>query len=214
MTSVSTARRSRASTRPAPDRPAERLLDTATKLFAYQGIRAVGIDLILREANVAKSSLYSSFGSKEALVIAYLERLDQVDRNRWSQRTAKLTDPVAKVLAFFDAAAAAARARDYRGCLYANAATEFPSAELPPVRAHRDWVRSTMTDLLRAAQTAQPAILAGDIQILYDGALVGSKIERSTRPVTAARQLAERLIAAQRPHGGRVKRPTNRKSPA
>ncbi|BBZ40412.1 TetR/AcrR family transcriptional regulator [Mycobacterium conspicuum] len=198
MTTVPTARRGRAATNPVPDRPAERLLDTATKLFAYQGIRAVGIDLILREANVAKSSLYSSFGSKEALIVAYLKRLDQADRNRWNERTAELTDPVAKLLAFFDLAAAAARARDYRGCLYANAATEFPGAELAPVRAHRDWVRSTMTDLLRAAQTAQPSMLAGQIQILYDGGLVGSKIERSTKPVTAARTLAERLIDAQR----------------
>lgn len=196
MTSASTAVARRSPAQPAPDRPADRLLDTATKLFAYQGIRAVGIDLILREANVAKSSLYSCFGSKEALVIAYLERLDQADRNRWNERTAKLNDPVAKVLAFFDLAAAAARARDYRGCLYANAATEFPGVELAPVRAHRDWVHSTMTDLLRTAQTAQPSSVAGHIQILYDGALVGSKIERSTRPVSAARQLAKQLIAA------------------
>ncbi len=199
MTTVPVAAPRATRAQPTPDGPAGRLLDTATKLFAQQGIRAAGIDLILREANVAKSSLYSCFGSKEALVIAYLERLDQADRNRWIQRTAKLTDPVAKVLAFFDLAAAAARARDYRGCLYANAATEFPGAELAPVRAHRDWVRSTLTDLLRAARIAQPSVLAGQIQILYDGALVGSKIERSTRPVTAARQMAERLIAAPRP---------------
>ena len=53
-----------------------------------------------------------------------------------------------------------------------------------------------MTDLLRTAQTAQPSSVAGHIQILYDGALVGSKIERSTRPVSAARQLAKQLIAA------------------
>ena len=55
-----------------------------------------------------------------------------------------------------------------------------------------------MTGLLRAAHTAEPASVAGHIQILYDGALVGSKIERSIKPVTAARRLAERLIAAQR----------------
>lgn len=55
-----------------------------------------------------------------------------------------------------------------------------------------------ITDLLRTARATQPSMLAGHIQILYDGALVGSKIERSTKPVTAARQLAERLIAAQR----------------
>src|ERR1700742_2291325 len=102
MTSAATAVGLRSRARPAPDRPADRLLDTATKLFAYQGIRAVGIDLILREANVAKSSLYSCFGSKEALVVAYLEQLDQNDRNRWNERTAQLTDPVDKILAFFD----------------------------------------------------------------------------------------------------------------
>jgi AcrR family transcriptional regulator len=174
---------------------------TATKLFADQGIRAVGIDLILREANVAKSSMYSCFGSKEALVVAYLTRLDQTDRNRWGERTAQLIDPAAKILTFFDLAAEGARARDYRGCLYANAATEFPGAELPPVRAHRDWVRSTIRGLLRAAQAEQPPKLARHIQLLYDGALVGSKTGRSTTPITTARQLAKHLIAAQQPHG-------------
>ncbi len=154
--------------------------------------------MILREANVAKSSLYSSFGSKEALVIAYLEQLDQSDRNRWNERTAQRNDPVDKILTFFDLAADAARVRDYRGCLYANAATEFPGAELAPVRAHRHWVRSTIAGLLRAAKAEQPSALARHIQILYDGALVGSKTERSTAPIAAARKLAERLIAAQR----------------
>jgi AcrR family transcriptional regulator len=198
VTSVSTARERRANTSPTADRPAERLLDTATKLFAQQGIRAVGIDLILREANVAKSSLYSSFGSKESLVIAYLERLDQADRNRWGERTAQLADPIAKILAFFDMAADGARARDYRGCLYANAATEFPGVELAPVCAHRDWVRSTIAGLLRATQIPQSSMLAGQIRLLYDGALVGSKIERSTKPISVAREMAEKLIAAQR----------------
>ncbi len=154
---------------------------------------------------MAKSSMYSCYGSKEALVAAYLNRLDQNDRNRWNERTATLTDPVAKILTFFDLATDSARVRDYRGCLYANAATEFPGAELAPVRAHRDWFRSNITGLLRAARTEQPPKLARHIQLLYDGALVGSKTERSTTPITTARQLAEHLIAAQHPHGGGVR---------
>ncbi|MDT5248637.1 MAG: hypothetical protein QOJ28_1271, partial [Mycobacterium sp.] len=43
----------------------------------------MGVDQILREAAVAKASLYSTYGSKDALVIAYLADLDQRDRNRW-----------------------------------------------------------------------------------------------------------------------------------
>jgi len=89
--------RTRRPDRPAPRSdatgPAQRLLDTASKLFATQGIRAVGIDQILRESGVAKASLYSSYGSKDALVIAYLNELDQADRKRWETRTTDISDP-------------------------------------------------------------------------------------------------------------------------
>lgn len=175
--------------------PAERLLHTATNLFSHQGIRSVGIDQILREAGVAKASLYSSYGSKDALVIAYLESLDQADRNRWEQQTASISDPVDRILAFFDLAALATRRRGFRGCLYANAATEFPDTELAPVTAHRHWVRTTVAGLLTSAGIPGAAGLARTIALIYDGALVGSKIERSTAPIKTARSLVSEIIA-------------------
>ncbi|MGB3321683.1 MAG: TetR/AcrR family transcriptional regulator [Mycolicibacterium fortuitum] len=175
--------------------PAQRLLDTAAELFASQGIRAVGIDQILREAGVAKASLYSTYGSKDALVITYLTDLDHADRNRWEQAVAGVHDPVRRILTFFDLAVGSATRRDYRGCLYANAATEHPGVELEPVRAHRKWLRATLTSLLKQAGVDSPTALARNIQLLYDGALLGSKLERSTKPITAARTLTEELIA-------------------
>ena len=60
------------STRSTKPGPRERLLATATRLFSTDGIRAVGIDRILREAGVAKASLYNTYGSKDELVVAYL----------------------------------------------------------------------------------------------------------------------------------------------
>src|SRR6202012_3849239 len=66
-------------------RPADRLLAAATDLFGKYGIRAVGIDRILREADCAKASLYSAYGSKDGLVIAYLTELDLADRNSFAQ---------------------------------------------------------------------------------------------------------------------------------
>lgn len=178
--------------------PAQRLLDTAAELFASQGIRAIGIDTILREAGVAKASLYSTYGSKDALVIAYLTDLDHADRNRWEQAVAGVHDPVRRILSFFDLASRSAVLRDYRGCLYANAATEYPGVELEPVRAHRKWLRATLTALLKQAGTDSPATLARKIQLIYDGALLGSKLERSTKPITAARALTEELIGLPR----------------
>jgi AcrR family transcriptional regulator len=180
-------------------RPAERLLRTAAKLFASQGIRAVGIDQILREAGVAKASLYSTYGSKDALVLAYLNDLDQADRNRWVKAAAERADAVDKILLFFDSAAVAATARDFRGCLYANAATEFPGVEFAPVAAHRRWLVDTIAGLLADAGATDPDSLARQIQLLYDGALVGSKISRSTDPIVQARAWAAERIATELP---------------
>lgn len=176
--------------------PAQRLLDTAAELFAKQGIRAVGIDQILREAGVAKASLYSSYGSKDALVIAYLTDLDHADRNRWARAVAAVDDPVRRILTFFELASGAATRRDFRGCLYANAATEYPGVELEPVRAHREWLRATLATLLEQAGVTRSAAVARRIQLLYDGALLGSKLERSTEPISAARALTRELIEA------------------
>ena len=52
----------------------DRLLNAADRLFYQEGVRAVGIDRVLSEADAAKASLYQHFGSKDQLVASYLER--------------------------------------------------------------------------------------------------------------------------------------------
>nr|WP_051028011.1 TetR/AcrR family transcriptional regulator [Nocardia higoensis] len=174
--------------------PAQRLLDTATTLFAQHGIRAVGIDRVLAEAGVARASLYSGYGSKDALVLAYLEHIDRRDRDRWESAVADLPDPGDRVLAFFDLALASAPGKGFRGCQYANAATEFPDETLAPVVAHREWLRDTLTDLLTECGLAEPRALAQRIQLIYDGALAGSKLEHSVEPLRLGRTLAAGLL--------------------
>jgi AcrR family transcriptional regulator len=46
----------------------DRLLDAADRLFYREGVRAVGIDRVLAEADAAKASLYQHFGCKDQLV--------------------------------------------------------------------------------------------------------------------------------------------------
>ena len=91
-------------TRRRRDRPSprQRLLKAATRLFTTEGIRVIGIDRILREADVAKASLYSLFGSKDNLVIACLEQLDEQWRTSWHELADQREKPQDKILAFFD----------------------------------------------------------------------------------------------------------------
>jgi AcrR family transcriptional regulator len=179
-------------------RPADRLLAAATDLFGKYGIRAVGVDRILREADCAKASLYSAFGSKDALVIAYLTELDAADRNGYARAVEGATDPVVKALTYFDLAQTKGLRHDFPGCLYSSAASEFPGVRFEPIDAHRQWVRSTLIGLMKAAGVRKPTPLARQIQLLYDGALVASKVEQSVEPIRFGRGLAEAAIATAR----------------
>ena len=179
--------------------PADRLLDAATALFAAHGIRAVGIDRIIGEAGVARASLYSAFGSKDALVTEYLRRLDLRDRRRFEDAALPLASPLDRVLALFDLAISSAPVRNYRGCQYLNAATEFPGeldSMLGPVREHRDWLHEQLTHMLTEAGRAGAPLLATKIQTIYDGALAGSKFSCSEEPIRVGRAMVEELLGA------------------
>jgi hypothetical protein len=56
-------------------RPCERILDAAYDLFSHRGIRAVGIDSIVKQSGVARMTLYRHFASKDALSAEYLARI-------------------------------------------------------------------------------------------------------------------------------------------
>lgn len=179
--------------------PAERLLDAASTLFASVGIRAVGIERILDEAGVARASLYQNYGSKDALVIAYLRRLDEHDRAGYERAAAGIADARERTLLVFDLAAKTAKRRRYRGCLYLNAATEFPHAQHPvtaAVRVHRRWLADLWTGTLGELGVASPAPTVSRLTVLYDGCLAGSKISKSVEPILLARTMAEEFLPA------------------
>ncbi|MGD7003506.1 TetR/AcrR family transcriptional regulator [Corynebacterium halotolerans] len=186
--------------------PRQRLLDSATNLFTTEGIRVIGIDRVLREADVAKASLYSLFGSKDALVIAYLEELDRKWREDWQERTRELTDPGEKLLAFFDQCLAEEPAKDFRGSYFQNAAVEYPRPEtetehgiIAAVMAHRRWCHQTMTELLTARNGYPSSTQADQLLLFLDGGLAGARLIKSTAPLETAKDLARQLLSAPPP---------------
>ena len=72
MATPSEPRRSAGTAKPQDLR--EHILRTASDLFYRRGVRAVGVDLIIQEAGVAKTSLYRHFPTKDDLIVAFLER--------------------------------------------------------------------------------------------------------------------------------------------
>lgn len=183
--------------------PRSRLLESATRLFTTEGIRVIGIDRILREADVAKASLYSLFGSKDALVIAYVEALDEEYRADWQKRTEDATDPESKILAFFDKAIEEQPAMEFRGSHFLNAAGEYPRPETDAERGivaacveHRSWIHSTITALLNTKNGYPSEEQASQILIFLDGGLAGARLTLDVAPLVTAKQLAIQLLSA------------------
>lgn len=183
--------------------PRQRLLAAATELFTTEGIRVIGIDRILREADVAKASLYSLFGSKDKLVIACLQQLDENWRAEWQRRADELHNPEDKILVFFDICIDEEPTKNYRGSHFQNAASEYPRPENDGERGireacleHRRWIRDTMAELLTKKYGYASRTIADQLMVFIDGGLAGAKMNHDVVPLKIARELARQLLCA------------------
>jgi AcrR family transcriptional regulator len=178
--------------------PRERLLAAANELFYGEGIHTVGIDRVIEKAGVAKASLYSTFGSKDALVCAYLEGRHEARKARVMRKLATYDTPRARLLGMFDALHDYIGEARFRGCAFLRA-----SAEGRTDRGVRDacedaraWTRGLFTELAAAAGARQPKRLAAELVLLYDGATVSAQMDDNRDAALTARAVATVLLDA------------------
>ncbi|GAA3510116.1 TetR/AcrR family transcriptional regulator [Dietzia aurantiaca] len=191
------------STRSTKPGPRERLLATATRLFSTDGIRAVGIDRILREAGVAKASLYNTYGSKDELVVAYLRSVAERDRVLWRRRADRSPDARGRVLALFDIIRERVEPATPGSCHIA-AAIEFPSPDTDGERSiraavadQRAWVAETLRSELAGMGLQDPdniADLADRLALLHDGAVTAAMLGEVQTTSMTARSMAELIL--------------------
>jgi AcrR family transcriptional regulator len=67
----------------------KRVIRTAEELFKKVGFRAVTMELVAREANVAKATLYSYFKNKDELYVAVCARMARILRGSVEQALSK-----------------------------------------------------------------------------------------------------------------------------
>jgi AcrR family transcriptional regulator len=178
----------------------DRLLAAANELFYEEGVHTVGIDRVIERAGVAKASLYSTFGSKEELVRAYLEERGSTRRGRIERRLERFEDPRDRVLAVFDLLGEIAAEPSFRGCAFVNASAEGPRGENKVRQVCRDmraWTRSLFEGLARELGVSDPERFGRRLALLYDGAVVGASMETDPSLAAEARAMAEGMLDAE-----------------
>ena len=170
------------------------IVDTASRLFYQQGYVNTGINQIIEESGVVKSSLYTAFRTKEEILMAYLETAGAATDEALKAAADKHTKAKDKILGVFDYLAEMVQQKDYYGCNFLNIISEIPQdAETVrrQIRKQKNGVRRLFADILRPIQKED---LADEIYILFEGALIGNKVHGETWPVTTAREVVNKLL--------------------
>ncbi len=184
------------------DATRERILETASGLFYREGVRAVGVDLVVEAAGVAKTSLYRHFRTKDDLVAAFLKREDEDFWRTWDEVADRhRDDPAGELAAHMDWIGERVGRPHYRGCPQLNVAAEFPQAEHPArlvATAHKTELRNRLADIAQRMGVARAESLAGQLAVLINGAFVSAPILSASEAKGLLQDAAQALVEAAR----------------
>ncbi len=179
-----------------------RILETACTLFYQHGVRAVGVDLVVEKAGVAKTSLYRHFRTKDDLIAAFLQREDEDFWGTWDRVTGQYGDNAAAELdSHLGWIGERVGRPNYRGCPQINVAAEFPDIDHPARKvaaAHKRQMRQRLKGIAQRLGVARPDELAGQLSILINGAFVSSQVFEPGEATPLLRRAAHALIQANR----------------
>lgn len=180
----------------------ERILETASYLFYRRGVRAVGVDVVVEAAGVAKTSLYRHFKTKDDLIAAFLQREDEDFWACWDWAAkGHEQDGEAELAAQLAWIGERVGRPGYRGCPQLNVAAEFPDEDHPArvvARSHKAQLRSRLRDIAERLRVERPDDLAAQLSVVINGAFVSSQILAADDATQVLRDMASALIAAAR----------------
>lgn len=178
-----------------------RLLKAADQVLFDHGIRATPVDTLLQQAEVSAATLYTHFGSKDALVAEAL-RVRLADwQGVWDQHIVAASDDTGRLLAVFDALASYRRDQNHpsRWCAFLAAATELPAAadEISAVLAADTALLATrLLHFSRPLAGARAQDLADEVLLAYSGTLTGFLRGYPHSPIDVGRRLARSAAQA------------------
>ncbi|NVJ71424.1 MAG: TetR family transcriptional regulator [Alphaproteobacteria bacterium] len=176
----------------------EELVEKALKIFYRDGFHATGMDKLVEETGISKTSMYKYFRTKEDLILATLELRDQQFRDMMTTRIEALADtPKGKLVACFDTLQEWIASDAFNCCMFIKAASEYqnPSHPIHAIAAkHKNTMTTYMAGLARDAGVGDPEGLARQLMLLKEGAIVTAHIQGKAYAAPDAKDAARILI--------------------
>ena len=177
------------------------------KRFYRDGFRNVGIDQILADVGISKTAFYKHFECKDDLMLAVLD-----NQNVWLQSTFREMieerggdSALGQLRAVFDVVETIIGSEEFQGCIFVNAAMEFPLMHEPAhvaAAGNRRAIEELICRIAGQAGAADPRVLAQELCLVMEGAYVTRQVTGNPQTIAIARRVADRVIAAHVPQNG------------
>lgn len=181
-------------------RPTKRdeLVQKALQAFYRSGFHATGMDKLVEETGISKTSMYKHFRTKEDLILAVLRLRDEHFRNWLYRRMEDLAGtPKDQLIAMFDALEEWFGEPGYKGCMFIKASSEYQDAAHPIHKQsadHKRMLEVHMTELAEKAGLPEPGAIARQLLLLKEGAIVTAHLGHTDHPAQDAKAAALRLL--------------------
>jgi len=182
-------------------RPSKRdqLVRKALEVFYRNGFHATGMDMLVVETGVSKTSMYKYFKSKEELIVAVLKLRDENFRNWFINRIEELAStPRDKLIVMFDALREWFAQPDYCGCMFINASAEYQNLDHPihmQAAEHKRLLFDYFLGLAKDTGASDPSALVRQLLLLKEGAIVTAHLGHTKDPAGDAKSAAQALAA-------------------
>jgi len=199
MTSI--AKSAKPQAKPQTESVRDRILNTARELFYRDGIHAVGVDTVVAQSGVAKTSLYRWFPSKDALVVAVLQKEAEDRWAGWDYTAARAgSEPRARLRAQLEGIVRYVTGPKYRGCPFMNVTAEFADPQHPAravAREIMEELRRRVRALVEPLEVRDPDELTEQLVMLIDGAFSSAQVFGKQGPHQFLVAAADALVDAQ-----------------
>jgi len=176
-----------------------RLIDCAMRRFYRDGFRNVGFDQVLADVGISKTAFYKHFECKEDLMVAVLNT-----QNQWLENVlAKMLRDNAgrsapdQLRGLFDVVQNIIEDDGFHGCIFVNAAMEFPLPHDPAHQAalkNKKAVEQVVYEIAERAGVTDPGALAEEICMIIEGCYITRTVTNDPSTLAIARRIATLVL--------------------
>jgi len=176
----------------------DELISKALVVFYENGFHATGMDRLVVETGISKTSMYKHFKTKNDLIEAVLALRDANFRS-WlvGEIEDRAPDPIGRLCVLFDVLGEWFETEEFKGCMFIRAASEFQDCNHTARKQsskHKALVHDYVASLASEAGFSDSEMIARQIMLLKEGAIIAAYVMNSPTASSDAKTAAQNLL--------------------